>query len=160
MRRVMLAMGIITGMLVLGALALDEGEIVTLYTEGAGRQYSTQLWIVEIDGREFVRANRPSARWLARLRINPAVSLRRAETPHGSSELYWARPIDDEGLRGRVDAEIARKYRFADKTWGRFADRAQTKLIELEPRPVSRGDSASPSPPVESNSQGASGDPS
>jgi len=153
-------MGIITGMLVLGALALDEGEIVTLYTEGAGRQYSTQLWIVEIDGREFVRANRPSARWLARLRINPAVSLRRAETPHGSSELYWARPIDDEGLRGRVDAEIARKYRFADKTWGRFADRAQTKLIELEPRPVSRGDSASPSPPVESNSQGASGDPS
>ena len=160
MRRVMLAMGIIAGVLVLGALTLDEGEIVTLYTEEAGRQYSTQLWIVELDGREFVRANRPNARWLARLRVNPAVGLRRAETPHGSSELYWARPINDEGLRGRVNAEIARKYRFADKTWGRFADRARTKLIELEPRLVPRGDSASPAPSVESNPQGAPGDPS
>jgi hypothetical protein len=150
-RGIMLTMGIVTGVLVLGALALDEGELVTLYTEEAGRSYSTQLWIVEVDGREYLRANRPNARWLGRLRANPAVGLRRADTPHGSSEPYWARPIEDEGLRGRVDAEIARKYRFADKTWGRFVDRARAKLIELEPRPDSPDDSTSPGVSAEGN---------
>jgi len=151
----MLTMGIVTGVLVLGALALDEGEIVTLYTQEAGRSYSTQLWIVEVDGREYLRANRPNARWLGRLRVNPAVGLRRADAPHGSSESYWARPIEDEGLQGRVDAEIARKYRFADKTWGRFVDRARAKLIELEPRVDSPDDSTSPEVSAESNHQPA-----
>jgi hypothetical protein len=94
----MLTIGIGAGILVFGALALDEGELVTLSTEKGGRLYSTQLWIVEIDGREFVRANRPSARWLARLRANPAVGLRRSGAAHGAAEPYWAQPIDDPSV--------------------------------------------------------------
>jgi len=50
-RRAMLAIGAMTGILVVSALLLDEGEVVTLLTEAEGRTYSTQLWIVEIDGR-------------------------------------------------------------------------------------------------------------
>ena len=137
MRRAMLAIGIGAGILVLGALVLDEGELVTLSTQEGGRFYSTQLWIVEIDGREFVRANRPSARWLKRLRANPAVRLSRSGAGHAAAEPYWAQPIDDRALRARVDAEILRKYRFADRTWGRFADRAKARLVELRPREVS-----------------------
>ena len=140
MRRAMLAIGIGAGILVFGALALDEGELVTLSTEEGGRFYSTQLWIVEIDGREFVRANRPSAGWLKRLRANPEVGLRRSEAAHGAAEPYWAQPIDDQALRARVDAEILRKYRFADRTWARFADRTKAQLVELRPR----GDSSAP----------------
>ena len=130
----MLAIGAVIGFLVLGALLLDEGEVVTLFTQEAGREHRTHMWIVEVDGREFVRANRPSARWLARLRANPAVGLRRSGAAHGAAEPYWAQPIDDQALRARVDAEILRKYRFADRTWGRFTDRTKAQLVELRPR--------------------------
>ena len=157
----MLAIGIVVGVLVLGALALDEGEIVSLSTEEGGRFYSTQLWIVEVDGREFVRANRPSARWLARLRANPAVGLRRSGAAHGPSEPYWAEPTDDPALRARVDAEISSKYRFADRTWGRFADRAKAQLVELKPRTASPSDldgaSPAPAPSAEGDAHRVSG---
>lgn len=134
MRRAMLAIGVMTGILVVSALLLDEGEVVTLLTEAEGRTYSTQLWIVEIDGRAFVRANRPNARWLVRLRGNPQVVLRRSESHDVPAELYRARVIEDEPLKARVDAEISGKYRLADRVWGRIANRRRSQVIELQPR--------------------------
>lgn len=139
MRRAMLAIGIAAGLLVLGSLVLDEGEVVTLLTEKGGRQYSTQLWVVEVDGRQYVRANRPNALWLARLATNPAVELRRDSAPHPEAvEIYWASLVDDPAVKARVDAEIARKYHFADRTWGRFAKRSDSLVIELLPRSPDR----------------------
>ncbi len=134
MRRVMLAIGVVTGILVLGALLLDEGEVVTLLTEAGERTYSTQLWIVEIEGREFIRANRANARWLARLRVNPAVHVRRTDAHGAAAELYWAQAVENPELKARVDAEIATKYRLADRVWGRFAHRGRSRVIELLPR--------------------------
>lgn len=132
MRKAMLAIGIAAGFLVLGSLVLDEGEVVTLLTEEAGREYSTQLWIVEVDGHQYVRANRPSAFWLARLVANPAVGLRRDSAAYPEVvELYWASLVDDPAVKARVDAEIARKYRLADRTWGRLAKRSDSPVIEL-----------------------------
>lgn len=134
MRRVMLVIGAVTGVLVLGALLLDEGEVVTLVTEAGERTYSTQLWIVELDGREFIRANRGSARWLARLRANPAVQLRRTDEHGAAAELYWAQAVENPDLKARVDAKIESKYRLADRVWGRFAHRGRSQVIELLPR--------------------------
>ncbi len=138
MRRAMLVIGVVTGLLVGGALLSDEGEVVTLVTEAEGRHYSTQLWIVKVDGRQFVRANRPGARWLARIRANPTVGLRRSEGAYNAVEPYRALLVTDAGLRDRVNAEIARKYRLADRAWGRLADRQKSQVIELKsPPPLS-----------------------
>ena len=134
MRRVMLAIGVVTGILVLGALLLDEGEVVTLISEADERTYPTQLWIVQVDGREFIRANRPNAHWLVRLRANPEVQLRRTDAHGSAAELYWAQFVESPELKARVDAEIANKYRLADRVWGRFAHRGRSRVIELLPR--------------------------
>ncbi len=131
MRIAMLAIGVVIGFLVLGALVLDEGEVVTLLTAEGGREYRTHLWIVEIDGREFVRANRLDSNWLARLKANPEVRLRRSVGPHAPSEPYWARPIDDLALSARVDTEIARKYRFADRVGRQLVDDRESVVVEL-----------------------------
>ena len=130
----MLAIGVITAFLVVGALSLDEGEVVTLLTKESGREYQTHLWIIEIDDREFLRANRPDSRWLARLEADPAVGVRRSRASHGPVEHYWARVIDDAELRFRVDDEIAKKYSYADRVRGRFVDREKSRLVELTPR--------------------------
>ena len=132
LRRAMLLIGGVTGLLVMGALFFDEGEVVTLVTEIDGRQYPTHVWIVEVDDRRFVRANRPDARWLARVRANPDVSLLRPGSPHDVSEPYRARVVADARLKARVNAAMARKYRFADRAWGRLADRQRAEVIELQ----------------------------
>ena len=134
MRRAMLLIGVMTGLLVLGALVLDEGEVVTLLTEADGREYPTHLWIVELDDRKFVRANRPSAHWLSRIRANPEVSLVLSGGHHAESEPYRARLVLDAQLKARVDAAMAEKYRLADRTWGRLVDRQGAQVIELERR--------------------------
>ncbi|MCS5638161.1 MAG: hypothetical protein NZ990_16695 [Myxococcota bacterium] len=131
----MLIIGVVTGLLVVGASVFDEGEVVTLVTEADGREHSTQLWIVEFDGRQFLRANRPGAHWLARLRANPHVGLLRSESAHGAAESYRALLVTDARLKDRVNAELARKYRFADRAWGRLVDRRKAQVIELESAP-------------------------
>lgn len=130
----MLAIGIVIGFLVLGALLLDEGEVVTLFTQDAGREYRTHLWIVEVDGREFLRANRSDSNWLARLKMNPAVRVRRSVGSHGPTGLYWARPVDDPATRIQVDAEFAGKYRFADRVGRRLSEGSRSQVVELKPR--------------------------
>ena len=152
MRRAMLVIGVVTGLLVIGALLLDEGEVVTLMTEVDGTQYPTQVWIVEVDDRKFVRANRPDARWLARVRVNPDVDLLRSGSPHDVSEPYRALVVADARLKARVNAAMARKYRLADRAWGRLANRERAEVIELQ-RGVDRA--ATTGPDFSSHEKGA-----
>jgi hypothetical protein len=134
LRRAMLAIGAVIGFLVLGALLLDEGEVVTLFTQEAGREHRTHMWIVEVDGREFVRANRSDSNWLARLKANPEVRLRRSVSPHGPSGLYWARLVEDPDTQVQVDAAFAGKYRFADRVGRRLSEGEGSQAVELTPR--------------------------
>ena len=132
----MLAFGIVTGILVLGALFLDEGDVVTLITHSEEREYFSHVWIVEIDGRRYLRANRPEARWLRRLRENSAVGLREGRGLHLPVKNYRAQIVRDPELRLRVDAAMAEKYGQADEIWGRIVERSNSVPIELLPAPA------------------------
>ncbi len=132
----MQGVGLVAAVFVLGALLLDEGEVVTLITHGEGRSYTTQLWIVRVEGQQYLRAGSSRVRWLRRLRANPDVWLRASPARSEQARAYRARPIADEGVRERVNRAMLLKYGLADRLWGLFSSRRKSVSILLELAPV------------------------
>jgi len=130
MRALMVVVGVATAAIVLGALWIDEGEVVTLSTaDEASHVHHTQLWTVELDGTRYLRASAPDVAWLARIRVQPAVALDFG----GLRVEFSATPVEDPGLRARVNQAMANKYGFADRVWGALGDRAASVPIRLDP---------------------------
>jgi hypothetical protein len=135
-RVAVLAIGCLIGALVLGVMLLPEGEVATLSTfvkEGAPQE--TAVWVVEGDGlgesgELFLRTD-PHTAWLGRVRANPAVELARDGTPRP----YLAKPVEDDGLRRRVNQAMAAKYGFADRVISAIFDPAHSVPIRLVPDP-------------------------
>jgi hypothetical protein len=132
MRAILLLVGLLVGLVVVvTTFGVDEGEVVNLTTVDAnGARFETQVWIVEIDGVSWLRAGRPRAKWLARLRANPAVELERGE----EVKLYTAIPVDDPSARDAVNRAMAEKYGDADRMVDRIFDRQHSVPIRLEAR--------------------------
>jgi hypothetical protein len=131
-RLILLLSGFLVGAVVLGSIfGVDEGEVVTLTTVGSGgARYETQLWVVERPDGLWLRSASPRSRWLARLRAEPRVELRRDE-----GTLYFqAQPSDDPGLRDDVNRRMAEKYGRADRWLDWLFDRSHSVPIHLEPR--------------------------
>ena len=131
-RLVLLLAAFVVGAVVLGSIfGVDEGEVVTLTTVASnGARYDTQLWLVERPDGLWLRAGSPHSRWLARLRVEPRVELRR-----GESVLYFrALPSDDASVRDDVNHRMAEKYGRADRWLGWIFDRTRSVPIHLEPR--------------------------
>ena len=125
------------------AFGIDEGEVVNLSTvDASGAQFETQLWIIEQDGQLYLRAGRPAARWLARLRAHPEVKVERA----GTTTAYLAVPVYDSATREAVNRAMAEKYGRADRLIGRLFDRSQTVPIRLEPLPPGTRSVSAPTP--------------
>ena len=132
MRLSILAVGIAVAAVVFTSMFFDEGEVVTLVTKNVdGAAFDTQLWIVQLDGHLYLRAGSSHARWLARLRENPLVTLKR-----GDEKLpFKAIPQDDPATLNAVNALMAEKYGYADRTLAYIVDRKHSVAILLEPRP-------------------------
>lgn len=129
-RHVMLVAGVATALLVGGAVVLGRGEVVILtITDDAGRSHETDVWIVELDGALYLRANAPDVFWLATMVHDPVVLLHRGDTERSY------RPVAEnrEPIRVRVNRAMAEKYGFADRFWSMVADREQSVPIRLEP---------------------------
>jgi hypothetical protein len=87
------------------------GEVIDLRTQGAdGRAYESRLWVVDVDGQAYLRTGSDKSQWLARLRLNPQVSVTRS----GVTANFIATPIDDPAIRVRVNAATAEKYGIAE----------------------------------------------
>jgi hypothetical protein len=127
-RPIMVAVGSVAAAVVLCALVLDVGEVVTLRTTGEdARSCETQLWIVDLDGERFLRAARPDVHWLARLRrTSRPVLVRR-----GVERVVRAHPEDDSTTRERVNAAMAEKYGLADRLWRVVSDSSRSVPIRL-----------------------------
>ncbi|HME70310.1 MAG TPA: hypothetical protein VKM54_10650 [Myxococcota bacterium] len=126
------------------AFGIDEGEVVNLSTVDArGAQFETQLWIIEQDGKLYLRAGRPAARWLARLRAHPEVKIERG----GTTTPYRAVPLDDPATREAVNRGMAEKYGQADGLIARIFDRSQTVPIRLEPLGPGKRSGSAHAPP-------------
>lgn len=144
MRAILLAAAVLVAVVVVVvSFGVDEGEVVTLTTRDAsGARFDTQLWIVEIDGAAWLRAGRPKAQWLGRLRANPKVEVKRGE----EAALYTAVPVDEPAARERVNAAMAAKYGRADGLIDRVFDRGRSVPVRLDPREPDPGEPAPGTP--------------
>ena len=106
MRNAMLIIGLLIGGVLAGVMLVDEGELVTLRTQGPdGAHYDTQLWVIEREGEFYLRAHFPGAKWLTRLRNHPKVEVRRGD----ASESFLALPADDPEVRRAINQAMAVK---------------------------------------------------
>ncbi len=127
--------GVLVGVLVIGALLVDEGEIVALETRVEDRVFVTQLWVVHRGATQYLRSGTSETDWLVRLRADPRVGLRAADADHGAFARYQAVLVSDVAVRDRVNREMAEKYGFADVLWSWIIDRSDAVVIELSPIP-------------------------
>lgn len=104
------------------------GEVVVLTTVDAeGVDHQTSLWIVEDEGRQWLRAGNSESGWYQRLRANPEVRLERG----GKVGTYRAFP--DPTRTQRINFLMARDYGVADRLIGLLRDDAKSMAVRLEP---------------------------
>lgn len=108
--------------------ALAEEDVVRIATTDAeGGRRETTIWLVEVDGRGFVRTT--STRWFGDIERDPQVALEVA----GTELLLRATPVEDEALRERIERAFAAKYGWTDRLRGWFVW-GRPNLLELTPR--------------------------
>jgi hypothetical protein len=130
MRQLTLVVGLLLALVAIGSGWLDEGEVVHLTTYDArAHEHETELWIVDVDGRSYLRADLPGADWLDRLRAHPEAELQR----NGSKERVRAVPVDDPVLRAAIGRAMAEKYGFVDRLVGAIRDDDRAVAIRIEP---------------------------
>lgn len=131
----LVAIGAVVAILVLGSLAVDEGEVATLTTlDGGGVSHDTQVWVVEIDGKLYLRSASPDNEWLRRLRERPEVVLQRGDESQPEQRFaFHAVPLDGSDVRAAVDRAMAEKYGAADRFYSRLFPRERSVPVLLEP---------------------------
>lgn len=116
--------------IVLAAMALPTGEIVTLHTVDAdGRDFKSQLWIVEIEGTNYLRSGNVESSWLERLGTHPRVEIERDD----ERTAFRATVVDDASLRQVLNDALAAKYGVADQLVGRTVDLSASMPVRLDP---------------------------
>ena len=104
------------------------GEVVVLRTsDAAGETQETRLWIVQVDGADYLRAGNPQSSWLVRLRESPEVEVERA----GVSAPYRAELVPE--MSPKVDAMIAEEYGLADRYIGLIRSEGESIAVRLDP---------------------------
>jgi hypothetical protein len=132
----MLLGGLAVVAVVLAAIWVEEGEVATLVTFDRREQaFDTQLWIVDVEGRAYVRAADTETDWLGRLLARPEVRLRR----NGIVSRARGVTSDDPSVREAVNRAMRRKYGSVDRVLGWVRDRSRCVPVWLEPlSPTSR----------------------
>jgi hypothetical protein len=119
---------------VLLSLVLDEGEVAHLESRDASGQVSdVDVWIVEIDGVLYLRANNRDADWVSRVLAGSEIELRREAGTSSVRATVQADPL----FRQRVDRAMALKYGIAENLWDWVVNPDETLVLRLDalPRP-------------------------
>ncbi len=118
-------------LIALGAwLAGERTEVAELRSfDDAGRPHETKLWIVDVDGRPYVRIARSVRSLGAELRANPEVELTRA----GVTVRCTAVIVRDDAQLRAVERAFAAKYGWVDGWYG-LVQRSDPLSVRLDPR--------------------------
>lgn len=109
-------------------LAAESGEVVVVTTyDASGEPRETRLWVVDHEGRAWLRSGSDMATWFQRLSANPDVMVER----NGVVVTYRAVPRID--AREEVNARMLEKYGWADRWIGFWFDRSDAIPIRLDP---------------------------
>jgi hypothetical protein len=126
----MLLGGLAVFAVALATIWVEEGEVATLVTLDSRQQaFETDLWIVDIEGRTYVRAADLESDWLERLLARPELQLRRSDTVSRARGV----PSDDPAVREAVNDAMQRKYGSVDRVVGWVRDRSRCVPVWLEP---------------------------
>jgi hypothetical protein len=124
---------VLSGFLLLGLgtyLAGERTEVVELRTYDAeGASHDTKMWIVDHDGKPYVRIGRPGRGWGERLKANPKVDLTRA----GVTSPRAAVIVADADTVSAVAREFSDKYGWVDWWYG-VVVRKNPETVRLDPR--------------------------
>lgn len=130
MRWLLTAVPALVCAVVIGALAVPMGEFVEIWTvDGQGHRYASEVWVVEVDGTEYLRSGWPDSHWLRRLRAHPVAEVER----DGQIHRYRAVVVDDPAVREAVNEAMAAKYGVADRLIRYAVDMNESVPIRLEP---------------------------
>ena len=132
-RWTLLVLGALLGLAVLffaSQLAASEsGEVVVLRTlDEVGRPHETRLWVVDRDGRPWIRAGNAGSGWFVRLQANPAVEVVRG------GETLRVRAVPVPEARDRINDLMNEKYGFADSYICFFLPRERKIPVRIDPR--------------------------
>lgn len=131
-----LALIALSGVFLLGLgtyIAGEQTEVAVLRThDDAGQAYETKMWVVDVDGRAFVRIGRPGRGWGERARAHPDVELIRGDVTTPCTVAV----VDDPELIRRIDDAFAAKYGWVDWWYG-VVVRSHAIALRLDPRAAS-----------------------
>lgn len=132
MRRWMIAIAALGVGAVLLSLMVDEGEVAHLETRDESGQISdVDVWIVEIDGVLYLRANNRHADWVSSVLTGSESELRREAGTLSVRATVQADPL----LGQRVDRAMAQKYGFVENLWDWVVDPDATLVLRLDGLP-------------------------
>jgi hypothetical protein len=122
MKAVLTGVGVLIGLFVTVAIVTGTslvGEVVQLHTREAGGEWqTTPLWIVDVAGREYLRAGDPESGWVLRMRANPEVRLER------NGQLRDVTLAAESSERALVNRKMADRYGWADDFVGLMGNRS------------------------------------
>jgi hypothetical protein len=111
-------------------IASESGEVVTLRTyDGTGSAHDTRLWLVDIDGAQWVRTGHPGKGWFRRALDQPAVELTRGSL----TTRRVAVPMGDPPVVRAVNGAFTAKYGAADWIVALSGDAAERVPVRLDP---------------------------
>ena len=112
-------------------LAGERTDVAVLTTyEANGAPKDTKMWVVDHDGKPYVRIGRPGRGWGERLKANPKVELARGGGP--PSPRLGVVVSDPDTVRA-VELEFRQKYGWVD-WWFGLVVRKNPDTVRLDPR--------------------------
>jgi len=128
-RFVLLLLALVVAIGALEIVAAESGEVVVLRTrDGAGAVRETRLWVVEHEGRAWLRAGHAKAGWFRALEARPDVEVVRGARTHAF------RAVPEPAARAAINARMREKYGWADRYISFLFGRDDAVPIRLEPR--------------------------
>jgi hypothetical protein len=134
LRTLLLASLAVWAVIVVGTyVAGEQTEVVVLHThDETGKEWTTKMWIVDLDGATWVRVANSRRAWYQRLLANPRVELERG----GKIEPRIALPDPSPEAHEAVDEAFAAKYGLVDRWYGLLVRRDPVPIRLVPPPPA------------------------
>jgi len=110
--------------------AAESGEVVVLHAgDASGEVVTTRLWVVDHEGRQYLRVGADGSGWYSRLTADPDVELVRG----GAREAY--RAVPEAAASGAINELMQSKYVWRDSFIGALVGGRDGSIpIRLDPR--------------------------
>lgn len=120
---------VVLGLYVSQQVAAESGEVVVLTTQNQSEEaQETRLWVVDFEGRQWLRSGSDIQSWYGNIRRLPEVEVERGAI----AKRYLAVPSpENQAVIGRLMAE---KYGWADRYIGFLFGRDKSIPIRLDPQ--------------------------